>query len=75
MDPYVREFFAKPYLSSGTSAHTVYRERPPPPGVIQVIVMLTHRDKESEFINLNQEGTLDSYFKYGMCTKGYMVFT
>ncbi len=31
MDPYVRQFFAKPDLSSGTSAYTAYRENPPPP--------------------------------------------
>ncbi len=27
MDPYVRQFFAKPYLSSGTAVYTAYREK------------------------------------------------
>ncbi len=31
MDPYVRQFFAKPYLSSGTYAYTAYSENPSPP--------------------------------------------
>ncbi len=33
MDPYVRQFFTKPYLSSGTYAYTVYRENPHSPGL------------------------------------------
>ncbi len=28
----MRQFFAKPYLSSGTYVYTGYRENPPPPG-------------------------------------------
>ncbi len=31
MDPYVMQFFTKPYLSSGTYVYAAYRENPPLP--------------------------------------------
>ena len=44
MDPYVRQFFVKPYLSSGTSVYTAYRENPPPPPGVDLLKNI-HRHK------------------------------